>query len=252
MNVSYKKVPAVEKCFAILELLAGSKDPLSLSRIAGSLELNKSTVFNLIYTLTDLGVLHNQEGRFSFGPKFYQLGKAANNGSNPIRFLHPFLEEISRKTNLSVFLGMRSGLEAIIVDKVDSPVELKVSSEIGIRVPLLAGAGGKVMAAQLSPDELAEVLDKGGLKSFTPHSCTDVEEFKRMIRRVRREGVAFDREEYLEGIKALAVPVRVGRPDLLLAVWAVGMAGQLKEEDLPAYVKIMTGVREKVESRLLT
>jgi IclR family KDG regulon transcriptional repressor len=248
MKASYKRVPAVEKCFAILELLAESKSPLNLTQIAGTLALNKSTVFNLLYTLTDLGVLHNQERRFSLGPKLYRLGRAADNGSDPIRFLHPFLEEISRKTGLSVFLGLRSGLEAVIVDKVDSAVDLRVSSEIGIRIPLLAGAGGWVLAAQLSRAELEGILDQSSLKKYTPNSCIDKNKFRRMILQVEREGVAVDREEYLEGIKALAIPVKVGRPDLNLAIWAVGLAGQLKEEDIPSYSAIMTKVREKIEN----
>ncbi|NIR13947.1 MAG: helix-turn-helix domain-containing protein, partial [Desulfobacterales bacterium] len=47
MPPSFKRVPAIDKCFSILELLARSKEAMGISRIAGTLDLNKSTVFNI-------------------------------------------------------------------------------------------------------------------------------------------------------------------------------------------------------------
>ncbi|MCK5419617.1 MAG: helix-turn-helix domain-containing protein, partial [Desulfobacterales bacterium] len=54
MKASFKRVPAIDKTFAILELVAKSKEPLGISEITRALDFNKSTVFNIIHTLTDL------------------------------------------------------------------------------------------------------------------------------------------------------------------------------------------------------
>ena len=51
----------------------------------------------MVYTLTALGVLENGDNGFSFGTKFYVLGKVANQGSELIHTVHPFLENISQK-----------------------------------------------------------------------------------------------------------------------------------------------------------
>ena len=59
MNPGFRRVPAIDKCFAILELLAQSKEPMGISDISGKLDLNKSTVFNIVHTLRDLNVLEN-------------------------------------------------------------------------------------------------------------------------------------------------------------------------------------------------
>jgi DNA-binding IclR family transcriptional regulator len=50
-----------------------------------------------------------------------------------------YLIEINRKTMLPAFLGIRSGLKAVIIDKVDTAFDLKISSEVGMRLPLFAG-----------------------------------------------------------------------------------------------------------------
>ena len=248
MKAEFKRVPAVDKCFGILELFAKEKKPLGISDISAALGLNKSTVFNIVYTLTDLNVLENINHKFRFGPKLYMFGKAAEKGSALIRTVHPYLEEISRMTNLSSFLGMRSGLKTIILDKVDSAFELKISSEIGIRLPLLAGSGGKALLSQLSDTEIDEILSGNGLKRFTPFSCVDKETYKEIIRKVREDGIALDKEEYLEGIRALAVPIKVvNRKDLQVAIWAVGLKRQVRDEAIPSYSRVMKRIAKEIE-----
>jgi hypothetical protein len=53
----YKPVPAVDKCVKILELFEESRTPLGVSAIAQRLGFDKSTVFNIVYTLQELGLL---------------------------------------------------------------------------------------------------------------------------------------------------------------------------------------------------
>ena len=144
MQPNFKRVPAVDKTFAILDLLAKSGEPMGVSEITRASAFNKSTVFNIIHTLADLEILkQTPDHKFSLGMKFYLLGRASRIGSEIISTVHPYLETINQKTHLSVFLGIRSGLEAIIVDKVDASFDIKISSEIGMRLPLFAGAGGR-------------------------------------------------------------------------------------------------------------
>ena len=57
MTLKYKRVPALDKCFSILALMAEAKRPFGFNEIAKNLGLNKSTVFNILHTLNDLGIL---------------------------------------------------------------------------------------------------------------------------------------------------------------------------------------------------
>ena len=69
MEGKFKRVPALDKCFAILDLMAHTKKPLGISDLSNALAYHKSTVFNMAYTLVDLGILENgTEGKFRFGP----------------------------------------------------------------------------------------------------------------------------------------------------------------------------------------
>jgi len=251
MQPSFKRVPAVDKTFAILDLLATSKESLGISEITRALNFNKSTVFNISHTLADLGILKQAaDNKFSLGIKFYLLGRASRIGSEIISTIHPYLELINQKTNLSVFLGVRSGPHAIIVDKVDAAFEIKISSEIGMRLPLLAGAGGKAMLSRMSEKEIDRLLSKDGLQRYTRHTVVDKIKYKKMLKKTRREGFAVDKEEYIEGIRALAVPLNINRGSAQFAIWAVGLKRQIADEDIDTYSGLLKKISGEIEIRL--
>ena len=252
MSPAFNRVPAIDKCFAILELLAQSKESMGISDISGKLELNKSTVFNILHTLMDLNVLENQpDGKFVFGTRFYILGNMAGKRSKLIQTAHPYLETINEKTKLSAFLGLRSDRRVILIDKVDSAYGIKVSSEIGMQMPILAGAGIKAMLSQLPDQEIDEILARTELKKYTPYSIIDKAVYKEEILEVRKQGIAYDKEEYIEGMVAFAIPVKANSRDLQAAIWAVGLTRQVPNSSIPEVTELLKGISEEINYRLL-
>jgi DNA-binding IclR family transcriptional regulator len=251
MDQKLKRVPAIDKCFAILGLLAQSKEPLGISEISQKLGLNKSTVFSISHTLKDLDVLQNQsDGKFVFGTRFYVLSNMAGKRSALIQTAHPYLEKLSKATGLSVFLGLRSDRRVILVDKVDSASGIKVSSEIGLRMPTLAGAVIKAMLAELADEQVVEILERSELRQFTPNSITNKTRYLEEIRQARIDGVAFDREEYIEGMTAIATPVKSSGGDAHAAIWMVGMTRQMPEESFPQFTGLIRSTAEEINHRL--
>ena len=247
MNTKFKRVPSVDKCFGILDLIAKTKKPMGLSEISKALNYNKSTVFNVVHTLCDLGILEiRSDNKFRLGMVLYLLGRSAVKGPELVQMVHPFLEEINKKTKLSAFLGIRSGLRAVIMDKVDDAFDIRISSEVGMRLPLLAGAGGKALLSQLSDPEIDAIISTNKLKKFTPHTCINKTKYRQAVIRVHEEGIAFDREEYIEGIVAFAVPLNANRKDLQAAIWAVGLKRQVPEKVLPRFSRILKGIAEEI------
>jgi len=252
MKPEFRRVPAIDKCFAVLELLAQSKTPLGISEISRKLDLNKSSVFNTVHTLRDLNVLENQPGgKFVFGTRLYILGNIAGKSSALIQTANPYLRAINERTKLSAFLGLRSDRQAILIDKADSAYGLKVSSEIGMQMPVLAGAGIKAMLSQLSNEEIDEILARTELKRYTPYSITDKAVYKKEILEVRRQGIAYDKEEYIEGMVAFGIPVKVNGKDLQAAIWAVGLKHQMSDSSIPELTALLKGMSEEINCRLL-
>ena len=250
MKTAFKRVPAIDKCFAILNLFARLKKPLGVSEISKALNYNKSTVFNMLHTLNDLGILKKSAGnKFQYGMRLYLLGKAAGRSSELISTVHPYLEKINQKTKLSTFLGLRAGLRAVIIDKVDTAFDIKIYSEIGMRIPLLAGAGGRVLLAQMSNAEVNDILSKNKLEKFTPNSCVNKNKYKTMIAQTRKDGIAVDMEEYIEGIRGFAVPLKILGADTQVAIWSIGLKRQITAENIPRYCNYLKEIVAEIESR---
>ena len=248
---TFKRVPAIDKCFAILDMLVQSKEPMGISDISGELGLNKSTVFNIFHTLKDLNVLEIQSnGKFAFGTHFYVLANKAGKRATLIQVAHPYLEQINKKTNLSVFLGFRSDARAILIDKIDSGHGIKITSDIGMQMPPLAGAGIKAMLAQLPDKAVDEVLSHTPLKKFTPLSIVSKRAYRAELREVRRGGIAYDLGEYIEGMVGFAVPVKAYGDNVQAAIWAAGMKSQVSDSFLPVLKDLLISVSEEINHRL--
>ena len=250
MSNDFKNVPAIEKCFAILQHFAESQQALGISEISRQLGLNKSTVFNIIYTLNNLEILEQHpDGKFHFGTLLYLLGNANGKKSELIQTVHPYLKKINHQTKLSAFLGIRSGDRAVIIDKVDTAHDIKISAEIGMRLPLVAGAGGKALLSQLTGAAIDRILSDIPLKKFTAKTCTNKNTFKNAVLHVREEGVAFDDEEYIDGVVAFAAPLETNRSDLQAAIWAVGLKQQVRRENKSSISNLLKKIAIEINHR---
>jgi DNA-binding IclR family transcriptional regulator len=83
---------------------------------------------------------------------------------------------------------------------------LRVVAHMGARLPLHCTASGKALLAVLSPDE-ADTALLDPLRKYTPNTVTDRAALLRELEEVRRAGVAYDHEEYVMGVCAVAAPV---------------------------------------------
>jgi DNA-binding IclR family transcriptional regulator len=119
-----------------------------------------------------------------------------------------------------------------------------------MRLPLLAGAGGKAMLSRMPDQEIDRILSKNGLKRYTRYSVVDKAKYKKMLKKAQQEGFAVDKEEYIEGIRALAVPLNINRGKSQFAIWAVGLKGQISDEVIVSYSELLKKFAREIEIRL--
>jgi IclR family KDG regulon transcriptional repressor len=201
--------------------------------------------------LADLQVLSKSpEKKFSFGLRLYSLGRIVSDGSDLIRTAHPYLVRINRKTGLSTYLGIRAGSNAVIVDKVDSDLEMKISMKAGLEIPLIVGAGGKALLSLLPDAEIDRILSEYPLETFAPFTRENETQFKEKVDKVRSDGFALDDEEYMEGICALAVPLNLGKRKTQAAIWTVGLKSQFKRNSVENDVIVLKETAESLVIKL--
>ncbi len=252
-DAGFKRVPAVDKCFAILDLITASRQPLGVSEISKRLCLNKSTVFNIVRTLAALEVLeHGPNSKLGVGTRLYVLGQAAGSKAELVRTVRPYLKTISLESMLSAFLVMRWGMYAVIVDKVEASNYVKVSYEIGTRLPLLVGATGKALLCQLSDADLDNILSENEPLRLIPHARKDRVSLRNAVKSVREDGFAADMGEHIDGVITLAVPINTHRADLQAAISAVGFKWQSKDGRMFSVSELLKQIANELDCRFTT
>jgi len=240
-------VPAVDRAARLLALLEAGQSAMTISELARELNINKGTMRDLLETLRAHGLLERDEPRkqYRLGPRLARLGMAALGQMDLARVAHAYLIDLAHQLGGAVLLVVRHGDRATIVDKADAgQVAVEVSATVGRRIPLAAGACGKVFLSAIDSAEVDKYLT--ALRP-APRTIRDPAQYALELERVRRIGYATDDEEYLAGVRATAAPVLDARGRVIAAVLVVGLTASMPVRDLAA-----TGEATRVTARAIS
>ena len=234
VNIVYQ-APSVKKAFHILDLVSRREGRLTISDLSRELGIGKSTVHGITQALEELGALVRdaQTRRYALGITLFELGRTVYSRIDLKDIARPVMQDLMRSTRQTVFLGIRSGDHVSIIDIVESAEAMKITAHIGARLPLLAGATGKVFMGFLPEEEAARQIQALGLRQDTERSVTSCGRYMEEVRRARALGYALDDAEYLQGVRAAAAPIHAqGRP--ISAIWVVGFSQSMEAAELTA------------------
>jgi IclR family acetate operon transcriptional repressor len=212
----------VDRAVRVLRTLAGAE--LRLTDIARALGLPKSTTLAILQTLAAHALVTYDDGarRYALGPALVALAGAAQARNTVARAARPYLERLAEQTGETVILHVPDDGGSVILDREESPHQLRVTAPLGLRLPPFAGAVAKALLAWLPEKEVRRRLGARPLPAFTSRSITAPAAYIRELRRVRRQGVARDDEEYLPGVRAVSAPIRAsGRAVATISVVGV-------------------------------
>ena len=223
MTTTYQ-APTVKKAFSILRALAGSHDGMGISRLSQKLEISKSTVHGVVGALEAVGAVRRDatNKKYSLGLTLFELGRSVYNQLDLKEIARPVLEALMGKTGESVFLGIRNGDHVTILDLVRPSLDLKITASLGMTVPLLAGALGKVFLAASGMKNAEAIIQSNPLPKFTDRTITDPELYLEAVQKTMNKGYGLDDEEYLIGVRATAAAITNNGYVEPAAIWVVG------------------------------
>jgi IclR family transcriptional regulator, KDG regulon repressor len=226
--------PMVERAFRLLELLSVSEEGLTLSDLARTLGMSKSSIHGLLKTLESNRVVEqSEERRFILGPRIFDLAQASGQRPNLRRFALPAMHHLAASIGQTIFLGRveedRVRILECIEDEQGHP-SLRISAQRGGRIPLLAGATARVILASWPVARREAFLRAQPLPAFTERSITDAEQFLATVEETARTGIGEDHEEYLTGVNAIAAPIYGSGGILAALLWVAGFTSHFSEE----------------------
>ena len=227
------QAPIVKKAFQILRLISDTDRGLGISELAKSLGISKGTVHGVTSALEEVGaIIRNPlNKRYNLGYTIVELVKKGLSRIPLREVAIRHMERLMEETGETVFLGILTDDSIFILDVVESNKELKITSPSGTKIPLTAGATGKLFLAYMEEKSAIRYLTARGLVKYTENTITDLNRYMQEIKEVRKKGFATDREEYLQGVKAVAALIKTEGP-LLAAIWVVGFSSSFTDDKM--------------------
>lgn len=200
-------VRSVERALNILLMIASSDEPIGLSDISRSTEIDKATTLRLLSTLEKFKLIQRDTltRRYSLGSGLWRLVHQWRNDLRTIS--EPYLRALLRATEESVQLVCPRGVERVVVQAFPGTQELCVVPAIGQAQPIYVGASGKVLMAYLPEEERDRIIDLTGLKPMNPLGITDRRTFLAVLQEARQRGYATSIGDVTMGASAIAAPV---------------------------------------------
>ncbi|MFK4102880.1 IclR family transcriptional regulator [Streptomyces sp. NPDC019531] len=215
---------AVDKALVLLKSLAEEGRDVGVSELARRAGLTKSTAFRLLGILQRNDVVERVGSNYRLGTQLFDLGRHVYGPAPEVlqeRVL-PHLVDLYELTHETVHLAVLRGTEIVYVNKIHGHRAARSPSRIGARLPAYCTGVGKALLA-FDPDA-AEASIAAGLQTRTEYTLSDPDRFRADLRRIRQDGIAYDRQEAVLGLTCVAVPIMgpAGRPVAALSVAGAG------------------------------
>jgi IclR family transcriptional regulator, blcABC operon repressor len=207
-------VPAVTRAGAILDILAESGGiPAGPSELARRLGLPKSSIANICNALADIGYLRRVGTGFALGRKLAELGGAYLAAVDAVQEFYEACRLLPTGSEETIQLAVLDGVEMTYLARHDGQQPVRLTSQIGRRLPATVTATGKAALASLDPRELERRLATlGELPRLTARSHRTLDALRADLIEVRRRGYAMDDEETVEGVVCFGVMIPGRRP----------------------------------------
>jgi DNA-binding IclR family transcriptional regulator len=208
---SHRPVKSLLKALRILDTLGDGPSGLGITDLSAALGAPKSTVHRLVATLEAAGyvVFDPPTEKYILGSRLAKLGEQMNSQSPLLTFGVAALEQLTHRCKEASHLAILEATEVVYISREESKEPVRISFGMGHRAPAHCTALGKALLAGLTVAEIRMLYkNQRRLERLTPRTPTSLDALLSEIAAIQREGIAYDNEEYMVGLRCMAAPIR--------------------------------------------
>ncbi|WP_305094009.1 IclR family transcriptional regulator [Prescottella sp. R16] len=243
---------SVVSAFRVLEEVARMQ-PVGLSELARAVELPKSTVQRCLLTLHDIGWLrptNTQPTRWKLTYRAFSVGTQAADQDTFRDTALPFLSDLQLATTETIHLTVPDGDELILIERLDTPHQLRAFLPLGTRIPLHASATGLAFLAA-SSDEFVESYGATALLARTPNTITDPDVLHSTVEKIRRQGYSVNEQGLSTGITALGAAILGPRGEPIGSVSVSGPSSRMTPDKFEFFGRAVCEAAQQVHAALI-
>ena len=171
---------------------------------------NRATVYRYVRDLVSFGFLvRTGDGHYSLGPRIVELDHLIRRSDPFLIAGQPVAEDLANLTSADINLCALFGEQIVtVLQHGGAGGGLPLTFGRGRRLPLLRGAGSKIIVANFTPTQIARVFAAEGPEAVARLGCApELPAFRALLARWRKAGFAESEGELDPGYAAAAVPV---------------------------------------------
>ena len=233
------------KTLNVLEYLSKQVEPVSASKIATGLGMERATVYRSLYSLVETGFAIKTLGASTYilSVKTHLLSRTVEKILDGNKYIDECVSEISNKLGDHCLVTTQEGADAVVVHAVFSDHGGDIAYGVGDRGKIFCTAAGKALISKKPMHVTSEIL-KEGLSKQTDRTLTDPFKYLKVLEKCKEDNFALDIGEAIEGINCISVPIY---DPLSKNVYAITMVGT--DNNLPKKIAIenATYIKEQIK-----
>ena len=201
-------VKQISNLFSLMDFFVLAKKPLSVREIVEEFSWPRSSVFNMVSTLVELGYLYQPVSRGGYYPttRWMELARDLSESQPLPESVHQLLADLVNQTGETVTLAAPDGTNLVVLDIVECQAVIRYTANIGQRMPIHVTAAGRAILSQYSPSERAAVLKRVDYQRHVNDTFMAPEAVEQDIQRSMKNGWFVNLGSYATDLAGIAVP----------------------------------------------
>lgn len=245
------RIQSVARAKALLDAM-GSGEWVSLRDLAGDTGLAKTTAFNLVTALVDVGLAERdaKAGAYRLSIQHLVYGKAVERRLDITEIARPYLVRLCATTRETVNLALPGPADAMIIESLEGSQSLRVSSYAGTRAAYHSTACGRALLAHKPEGFRRLVYSIGHLPAATNRTITDPEALEAVLERCRTIGWTTEYEENEIGGACVAAPIFNAAGEAVAAVSIAGPSSRFEPAEIERLGKLLVASLAEITNDL--
>jgi IclR family transcriptional regulator, pca regulon regulatory protein len=203
------RVESLAKGLRLLSLFTEQRPTWRVTDLAEAAGLPMPTAYRVVMTLTAEGYLdHLPNGDYRPGVRVLTLGTAALHSLDLVALATPRLQQLAASTGETVNLAVLTGDRVLYLVRLRNSDLVTANIQVGSTLPAVHTSIGKLLLAQLDPDELRDRISDASFPSQRgPNAKVSLDELGQEFAQIREQGWAVQDEELAYGLRSVAGPI---------------------------------------------
>lgn len=225
---------ALEKALDVLQAIGASASGISQSELAERVPLPRTTLYRIIATLVERGMIRRDPTRkvYRLGFNYLEMVRNAYMEPDLVSAASEELRALRDLTGETSYLAVLDGNQVLSLERCDGAHTQRSAASLGQGKPVYCTGQGKAILSALSPDARDEILKGLVLAPLTPLTITDRRRLLAELQITQTRGYAIDDEEIRLGVRCVAAPIIDKQGQVRGALSVAGPAYRLTLERL--------------------